>query len=212
MRLRGIHLKYSRSWEKRRNAYALCGAAHVASIRLLDTKLIQLYTATVAPDLGLRPPTLRETMAADRTIWTSIFELVNKEGWSLEDALHELTTIRGDLKMLMQPRPKLIQSIPRGSSYQNPNQSGGNKRPLALMDRPSGKSKDKGKGKGKDGGKGKGKSSSKNKPGGNLCDRYNQGTCTFDECKFVHRCNRLIGGKVCAERHPAIECPHKGNI
>ena len=198
--------------EKRRNAYALCGAAHVASIRLLDTKLLQLYTATVAPDLGLRPPTLQETMAADRTIWTSIFELVNKEGWGLEDALHELTTIRGDLKSRMQPRPKMAQSIPRGSSYQNPNQSGGNKRPLALMDKPSGKNKDKGKGKGKENGKGKGNTSSKTKPGGNLCDRYSQGACTLDDCKFVHRCNKVTGGRVCAERHPAIQCPHKGKL
>ena len=35
-------------------------AAHVASVRLLDTKLITLYTASVAADLGLRPPPRRK--------------------------------------------------------------------------------------------------------------------------------------------------------
>ena len=82
------------------------------------------------------------------------------------------------------------------------------------MDKPSGGGKGKGKDKGKNkgGGKGKDKKSNKGKPGSNLCERWNQGHCTSDDCKYTHRCNRVLGGRVCAERHPAVECPHKGKF
>ena len=121
----------------------------------------------------------------------------------MEDALHEMTTSRDDLKVLMQPRFRTQQSVPRAPNCQNDNDR---KRPLALMDRqpPKGKGK---KGKDKDKGKGKGKCS-KNNPGSHLCDRWSKGQCKTGKCNYVHRCNKMVGGKLCAERHPAGECPH----
>ena len=43
----------------------------------------------------------------------SYFNLVEEHGWGLEEALHGITNIRGDVEQLMQPRPRANNSIPR---------------------------------------------------------------------------------------------------
>ncbi|CAE7865189.1 unnamed protein product, partial [Symbiodinium sp. KB8] len=60
------------------------------------------------PDLtdnSLRGPATQELLAADRKIWGTIGTLVSA-GWSLDEALYEVTSIRSDLSNLLQPRPR----------------------------------------------------------------------------------------------------------
>ena len=99
----------SKVLEKRRNAFSLCGAAHLSSLKGLDNKLLTAYTNTVSPELGLRSPTIAEAREVDRIIWGRIFNLVEDHGWSMEDSIHEIATVRGDIDSLMQPRPKKFQ-------------------------------------------------------------------------------------------------------
>ena len=172
--------------EKRRICWSLCGAAHLQSLRQLDNKFLALHTNSLHPSLGLRGPTLIEAREADRVLWLRIFSLVDEQNWSFEQALHELTIVRGDLDVLMQPRPALATGAPRpqpgrGRDTRKP----GPKKPVIKNDT-------KGKGRGKDGGKGKRE---------NLCDRFQEGRCNFGkDCKFEHRCRK------CGGAHPAKDC------
>ena len=85
--------------------FALCNAAHLSVLRLLDVRFMSAYTKVVPYDLGLRSVNLTEAQAADKSLWTSIFELIQEESWAWENALHEITSVRGDLMHLMQARP-----------------------------------------------------------------------------------------------------------
>ena len=49
---------------------------------------------------------MQELLAADRKIWNLISELYS-QNWRLDDALYELTSVRGDLSSLLQPRPRV---------------------------------------------------------------------------------------------------------
>ena len=104
--LSGTPWRVSQLLEARRHCHALCGVAHLASLRTLDTKFFKAYTAVYAPELGLRPPTFSEVQAADKQNWKDIFNLVDVEGWPMEDSLHELSTVRSDVGTLLQARPR----------------------------------------------------------------------------------------------------------
>ena len=68
--LGGNPWRVSQALETRRNAFPLCGAAHIASLRNLDHKLLALYTVRVPPECGMRTPNMNELQAADKLVWT----------------------------------------------------------------------------------------------------------------------------------------------
>ena len=126
-----------------------------------------------------------------------VHELVSlhSEGWSLDEALHEMTKVRSDMPALLQPRAKPVAPLGKG-----------------------------GKGKGRKGDKGKKgvipaitKFSNDPKTAlamhdlatkhGNrtLCLRCNRQQCTNKQCKYSHLCAiKLLNGQVCGQKHPAF--------
>ena len=67
------HMRLAVAWLERiqtvfRNAWALCGAAHLQNLKGLDKKVRELCLQ----QLGLRTPTTAELIAADRKIWAAI--------------------------------------------------------------------------------------------------------------------------------------------
>ncbi|CAE7270523.1 unnamed protein product, partial [Symbiodinium sp. KB8] len=75
-------------------AIAFCTGALLARLKALDKKVLNAATQNPA-DPSLRTVTTTELVAADRQIWHEI-ALLHRTGWTLDDALHELTTIRAD--------------------------------------------------------------------------------------------------------------------
>ena len=132
-----------------------------------------------------------ELLQADRKIWNEVSSL-HAEGWTLDEALHEMTCIKADVHALLQPRA----------------------RPPTQRD---GKGKGKpGKGNGKKGG---GKAQTRLKDDvkvtavaeamrnlqlkhGNktLCIRFNKTECNDRNCKFAHLCAIRLSneGSFCA--------------
>ncbi|OLP75956.1 hypothetical protein AK812_SmicGene44177 [Symbiodinium microadriaticum] len=103
------HLRLSPAWLGRiqtvfRNAIALCKGAHLARLKAFDKKVLDLATHSPA-DASLRTVTTTELVAADRKLWQEIAAL-HSTGWSLDDALHEMTTVRADIGNLLQYRAK----------------------------------------------------------------------------------------------------------
>ncbi|CAE7743130.1 Parp12, partial [Symbiodinium necroappetens] len=103
------HLRLAASWLSRiqtvyRNAWALCGAAHLNNLKAFDKRVLDLALPDLA-DSSLRGPTTQELLTADRKIWGTTGSLVSS-GWSLDEALYEVTSIRSDLSNLLQPRPR----------------------------------------------------------------------------------------------------------
>ena len=88
------------------NAAAMCEAAHLASLKSYTAKFMSYLTHKYDTDSGLRPPTFLEAQSADKQVHAVIFELVSERGWSIDQALHEMTSVRADLPMLLQPRPR----------------------------------------------------------------------------------------------------------
>ena len=93
-------------------ALAMVGSAHLARLKAYSCKFVQLVSQRFDPASGLRAPTILEAQQADCRIWQSIHSLVSEKAWSLNDALHEFTEIRGELSTLLQARPKAL-FIPR---------------------------------------------------------------------------------------------------
>ena len=42
------------------------------------------------------------------------------------------------------------------------------------------------------------------------CFDWNNGTCSYEKCRFGHFCKNVIAGKVCKGKHKAGACPNKG--
>ena len=85
-----------------RNAIALCSGAHLSVLKAFDKKALDLCTQSLPASSGLRAANTQELLQADRTLWNEIAKLV-AEGWTLDEALHEFTCIRADVRLL-QPR------------------------------------------------------------------------------------------------------------
>ena len=205
------HMRLAAAWLERiqtvfRNAWALCGAAHLQNLKALDKKVRELCLQQPDAQLGLRTPTTGELIAADRKIWAAISDLV-AQSWSLDDALHELTAIRNDVSSLLQLRPRALseKGSPKGSGRAADSPT---KRkapqvppPPPKPDRSSERlpKKSRGKGQGK----------ITNLPanwvgvhkGQPICRRFQTGQCKLPECKFAHIC--AVRG--CAQKHPASE-------
>ncbi|CAE7689465.1 unnamed protein product, partial [Symbiodinium necroappetens] len=103
------HLRLSPAWLGRiqtvfRNAIALCKGAHLQRLKAYDKQILDL--ATQAPsDASLRTVSTSELVSADRKLWKEISTLC-ASGWTLDDALHELTTVRSDVGNLLQLRAR----------------------------------------------------------------------------------------------------------
>ena len=51
-----------------RNAWALCGAAHLHNLKAFDKKVAELCLQHFDQDLGFRSPNMQERLAADRSL------------------------------------------------------------------------------------------------------------------------------------------------
>ncbi|CAE7290662.1 Parp12 [Symbiodinium sp. CCMP2592] len=185
------HLRLSVSWLQRiqtvfRNAWALCGAAHLNNLKAFDKRVEHLALPDRA-DSSLKGPTTQELLAADRKIWNTISSLA-ASGWSLDEALYEVTSIRSDLANLLQPRPRPPPTPP-----------GPNRRPNG------GKGKGRGKGLQKPDSPSKSDSWPSNwvlkAKGKVLCKRYQRNLCALPNCKFAHLC--AVRG--CGKEHCAVD-------
>ena len=88
-----------------RNAIALCGGAHLAVLKAFDKKILDICAQSLASDSGLRTVNTHELLNADRKLWNEISRL-HSEGWTLDEALREMTSIRADIHALLQPRAR----------------------------------------------------------------------------------------------------------
>ena len=205
------HLRLSPAWLGRiqtvfRNAIALCKGAHLQRLKAYDKKILDL--ATQAPtDPSLRTVSTSELVSADRKLWKEISSL-HSAGWTLDDALHEMTTVRSDVGNLLQLRARPPPP------------------PLRPPRDPNAPLRGKGKtGKGNPG-KGNAPPLKRKTPGatggsdtaqldlvkahGNktFCIRFNKGACTNKQCKYLHACAlRMPNGEPCGKNHPA--CKHR---
>ena len=207
------HLRLSPAWLSRvqtvfRNAIALCKGAHLQRLKAYDKKILDWATQTPS-DASLRTVTTQELVAADRKLWREI-SLLHSTGWSLDDALHEMTSVRSDVGNLLQLRAR-----PPPPPQKPP--------PRTMGQKGLGKSKGKDKGqKGKqstqpgkrktpgDGTAQEIKTSDLVQQHGNktFCVRFNKGHCRNAQCKYLHACAfKLPSGEPCGKNHPA--CQHR---
>ena len=205
------HLRLSPAWLGRiqtvfRNAIALCKGAHLQRLKAYDKKVLDLATQAPA-DPSLRTVSTSELVSADRKLWKEISSL-HSSGWTLDDALHEMTTVRSDVGNLLQLRAR-----PPPPPLRPPRD------PNAPL---------RGKGKTGKGNTGKGnapplKRKTPGAPGGSdtaqldlvkahgnktFCIRFNKGACANKQCKYLHACAlRMPNGEPCGKNHPA--CKHR---
>jgi hypothetical protein len=87
------------------------------------------YTKRYPDELMLRGPNMQELMEIDKMLHSEIHKLVNEMKWSLDDAMHEMSTVRSDLTTLMQPRARLPKAITNFQPQRNnqPQQQKGGK-------------------------------------------------------------------------------------
>ena len=176
-------------------ALAMVGSAHLARLKSYSSKFLQLLTQRYEPASGLRPPSILEAQQADCKLWQSIYSLVQDKDWKLNDAIFEITEVRGDMASLLQARPKPLQ-------HPRPSDKGGKGKVLSRFMSESWKGgfSEKGKGQGKDRGQ-KGKGSSKgassswvkhvqvNGEAKQLCMLWQSGKCSRGaNCAFIHAC------------------------
>ena len=179
-------------------ALALVESAHLASLKAYSIKFMSHLTQRLDSETGLRAPTIMEAQSADKQLWHIMAELISEKGWTLDQALHELTHVRGDMAVL-------LQALPRS----NPSPKGGK-----GFVPPSAPSTPKGSGK-----KGKKGGAKSGKPGvkwvteayidgarKQLCMRYQTNSCTFSDCKFLHACAvPKSDGTACGLPHAASQ-------
>ena len=186
-----------------RNALALCNAAHLKSLKDFDKKIADLCLKQPDRTSGLRTVTTQELLSADRRIWNTISDLL-REGWSLDEALHEMTTVRSDIPSLLQWRPAQPRLPPALEQLFKGKGKGKGKLQLLLDEPPWKKLRTEDK---------PFKKTEKPQPtnipknwadkyqGKPICRRYQSGTCKTPGCKFAHVC--AIKG--CHKSHPARE-------
>ena len=180
-------------------ALALVESAHLAVLRAYSIKFISYLTQKLDQETGLRNPTILEAQSADKMIWATISELVAERNWSLDQAIHELTHVRSDLATLLQARPR----IPKAPAPVPPFKGGGK----FQHDVKGAGKKGKG-GKSQKGGKGQKwvTETTVNGQKKQLCMRFQTGSCTFPDCKFMHACAMPLGdGTACGQPHSASQ-------
>ncbi|CAE8681276.1 unnamed protein product [Polarella glacialis] len=202
----------------RRNTFALCGGCHMASRKVFDNKFLNHFTKRYSEESGLRAPSLKETMEADRHLLEEVYKLVNDGGWSLDDALHEMTQVRQDMASLMQPRARPArESTARSSSNSSrtPRPSHQQAQPKSS---PSAKAQPKGQAKAIAKGQQRGSRdrvarvrlsdrwdrnwflghTDANNQAASICMRCNLESCTTPGCRFLHICPvPKANGEIC---------------
>ena len=207
----------------RRNLFALCGTAHLTTLKKSDKRLM-FFFAKQAATKGMRLPTAAEAQEADQVVWAEVFRLANEQDWSLDDALHEVTVVRGEFRNLLQLRvfvPRSVESTSnfgkaKSQSWHTPSSWG----------QPFGKSGNSNRGKNElpgkwnAGGQGAGPAPdwggvlaekvgpSRDFPDGQpVCKRRQETRCTWQDCKFFHGCPVKSGNGVCGAGHLYHNCP-----
>ena len=185
-------------------AVALAEGAHLAHLKAYTLKFLGYLTQKYDPDTGLRTPSIMEAQAADKHLWFLIGELVMDKNWTLDQALHEMTYIRSDMAMLLQARPRMNKPVAPPMKGSGKSSSQWSTSPAPSPQVGGGK---KGKSKGK--AKGGAKWLTETMVDGHkkqLCMRYQNGTCTFNDCKFHHGCAfPKADGTACGLNHPAMQ-------
>lgn len=191
---------------------AMLELAHLATMKQYYMRFINLMTARMDAETGLRNPTILEAQSADKTLMGIACELVMEQGWNFDDAIHEITFIRAEISTLLQPRPRLPkQTIQRIESTAG--------KGLSKGPRSGPYSKGKGtKGSGKPQGKSSGKvawvtETTINGSRKQLCMRFQTGKCSLgSDCRFHHGCAYpLPSGEACGKNHGALmheKTPH----
>ena len=90
-----------------RHAIALCNGAHLRILKAFDVKVFGLATQSMAQDSRLRTVNTSELLQADCKLWGELAAM-HSEGWSLDQALHEMTNVCSDMHALLQPRAKQV--------------------------------------------------------------------------------------------------------
>ena len=177
-----------------RNAIALCGGARLATLKAFDKKVLDICTQQLSAESGLRTVNTHELLQADRKLWNEISNL-HSEGWSLDEALHQMTSIRADMHALLQPRAR--PAMGKGNGGKGNNKGGGKK----------GKVKTRLKQDSEVSAVTEAMKNLQPKHGNKtLCLRYNRTACTDANCKFTHLCAiKLPNGQACGQRHPASQ-------
>ena len=108
-----------------RNALALCQAVHLLNAKALDQQIANMCLLQPDPALSLRTVTTSELLHADRQIWGTIVDLLQRK-WSMDDAFHG----RMEIHSLLMLRPRTSRqplAAPPAKRPTNPARSG--KRP-----------------------------------------------------------------------------------
>ena len=205
------HLRLSSAWLSRtqgvlRNAIALCKGAHLARLKAFDKKILDWATQS-PPDHSLRTVTTTELVAADRKLWQEL-STMHSSGWTLDDVLHEITTVRSDIGNLLQlrakPPPPPLKPPPRKEGLGKGNGKGKDKNNKGTGTQP-GKRKEPGTGTTAEIKATDLVTSHNNRT---FCIRYNKRNCRNAQCKYLHACAfKLPSGEPCGRNHPA--CRHK---
>ena len=185
----------SRMFDIHNYAWAMVQACHLHRLRAYTLKFMSFLSTRLDPESGLRPPSILEAQQADKQLWHLISELCEDPEWSLDEALLEFTSNRGDMAALLQPRPKLA----KASAPSPPQLKGG---------KPS-----KGTGKSSKSSKGTGKPAVrwvsemwKGSQKKTLCMRFQSGKCSNKDCRFEHACAYpRADGSACGGPHAAMD-------
>ncbi len=177
-----------------RNAFVICGAAHLQIFKKFDDKFFSLAMKKHSQESMLRSVNLAELLEADKFIWSELTALVSQK-WTLNEALHELTSCRADMYGVLQPRPRApppLKTEPGAGPPKGP--------PIKKPPKPP----------------------VKTTPQGSLCtfvfqngtkkpicQRFQKGTCSSKQCKYAHVCAVKIQGKPCGQKHGAHAHPSR---
>ncbi|CAE7197394.1 unnamed protein product [Symbiodinium natans] len=185
-------------------ALAMCGAAHLHTLREYNRRFLSKAFERFPSESGLRAPSAQEALQADQKLWQGIAHLYNHEQWTLDNAIHEVVVVRSEVQQLLQPRPAL-------PKFFNEVLRGGKGRERGPF---------KGAGKGKKGPEDRQRNqvnagglslrlaqwySGKGGERKNLCREYQWGRCKRGrDCKFEHLCGVMaVPGKPCLGEHSA---------
>ena len=83
---------YSRTQTVLRNAFVLCGQAHLHTFKVFDKHMHNLVFAKFDASSGLRGVNVMELLQADRAIWQELCHLLKVEKWPLDNGLNELSS------------------------------------------------------------------------------------------------------------------------
>ncbi|CAE7664552.1 unnamed protein product [Symbiodinium sp. CCMP2592] len=92
-------------------AFAFLGDLHLRAGKML----LEAFVAAAVEqpiDTTLRPPSMQEVIAAERTVWSNVATLMRDEKWSLPDSVTEITVTRHMLPNILVARPRSIPAPP----------------------------------------------------------------------------------------------------